>query len=87
MNIFSFRADCVRDVEEFFKEAEAVGITGPLKVVPDKRFPDCEVEIQSTESLEYLRDAMRRVTDGHIMVQTLRQVPMDKNDMSRDTTL
>lgn len=87
MNVFSFRAECIDDVEKFLKEAEAVGITSPLKVVPDKTFPDCEVEIQSNQSLEYLREAMRRVTDGHVMVQTLRQVPLDKNDLKRDRSL
>jgi hypothetical protein len=47
-------------------------------------FSDVEVEMHTDASLDSLRGLIRQVTDGHVMLQTLRQVPLQDNSLERD---
>ena len=67
--VYRFRAECQHDVDELrcLLGARLDRIT--MTIEPP--FPDVEVELEIGLSLEELRDEMRRVVDGHVMVQTL----------------
>jgi len=71
MSDYRFRAECLQDVIEF--------IYGSIREIGFKKyvltqktpFPDVEVELEADMEIEDLRDELRRVPDGHVMVQTL----------------
>jgi hypothetical protein len=67
--VYRFRAECERDVNELRRR---LGMKlYRVTVTTEVPFPDAEVEIETSLALEEIRDAMRRVVDGHVMVQTL----------------
>lgn len=85
-NIYSFRAECPIDVVNFLHNAyekcmENDKRLGALTVLTDKGFPDCQVEFLSDYSLEKLQDIMREQEDSHVMIDTIRPVPMFENSM------
>ena len=46
-----------------------------------------EVELESSASLGALLDIMRRIVDGHVMLQTLRECRLKDNALERDYEL
>jgi hypothetical protein len=66
---YRFRAECQRDVNELCRllNTQPHAITTELTA----GFPDVEAAIVIVLSLEQLRDVMRQVEDGHVMVQTV----------------
>lgn len=66
--VYRFRAECNHDVQEFLKIAgkNIMEIT-----VTRGSLPDTYVEFTSTMSLEKIRKSMRKVVDGHVMLQTV----------------
>lgn len=76
---FKFRAECQTDVVEFLRTAHAV-----CRRSPDHEFvlvvewgsgfplPDVTVTIRTNLPLERVRGMMMAVSDGHVMVETLR---------------
>lgn len=68
LNIFRFRAECEHDISELVKILRE-------KIVTISRtrgyFPDTVAEITTSINLEEVRDAMRKVIDGHVMIQTV----------------
>lgn len=84
MKTFSFRAECLEDVRRF----QCACLSSRLVVViPNKLVPDVDVEVRADASLESLRNAMRRVVDGHVMLQTLRECPLSENPLERNYDL
>lgn len=87
MNTFSFRAECLADVTAFIGTNDDNSLTA-VGIVPDMTgFPDVEVQFDSELGLEELRQRMRAVEDGHVMVQTLRQCPLSQNSLERDLNI
>lgn len=86
MNTFSFRAECQVDVDCFLQKSSDSNIKITVtKTVKDKDgFPDVEIEFESEAKLEDLIKVMRGVQDGHVMYQTLRQVPLEQNNLHRN---
>lgn len=67
--VYRFRAECQVDVD---KLRQILGRSiDKITIVNSSPFPDVELEIEVNLSLEELRDAMRQVVDGHVMVQTV----------------
>lgn len=87
MAFFSFRAECPIDVQLFQSACANASLTVLLTNYPDGEFPDVDVEMESAASLETLRDVMRGVEDGHVMLQTLRECCLEDNSLSRDYEL
>lgn len=87
MAFFSFRAECPADVTEFKAACAAAGVTTSLTEQPDTDLPDVEVELEASVSLDALRDVMRSVVDGHVMLQTLRECRLKENALERDYEL
>ncbi|HBO5514620.1 TPA: hypothetical protein L4559_003515 [Pseudomonas aeruginosa] len=85
LNTFSFRAEGENDVVQFLAATEACGFTVQSSVQPDADgLPDVDVEIQTSATLEQLRDVLRKQEDSHVMLQTLRQLPLELNSLERD---
>lgn len=88
MQSFSFRAECAADVQGFRQVCDRHGLVTAWEVHPDTSgLPDVEVELRSTSSLKVLREAIREVADGHVMLQTLRECPLADNSLERDYDL
>jgi hypothetical protein len=78
--VYRFRAECEHDVDMLRALlGQQVKRIAKLNEAP---FPDNEVEIHVALSLEELRDVMRKVEDGHVMVQTV--APRDIYTGERD---
>ncbi len=69
-HLYCYRAECSSDSDrllELLPADELLHFTGTRT-----RMPDQEVEIElRTFSLDQLRDVIRRVPDGHVMLQTV----------------
>ena len=89
MSTFSFRAECQADVNCFLQESlnSNIKITVTKTVTDKDEFPDVEIEFESETQLEDLIEVMRKVQDGHVMYQTLRQVPLEQNNLQRNYNL
>jgi hypothetical protein len=62
----------------------SAGICSSVQSTRDAGFPDVEVELEAHATLEAIRNVMRDVEDGHVMVQTLQACPLAKNTLERD---
>lgn len=68
INHFKFRAECETDVNKLRKR---MGVKC-LKIVKEiGQFPDTLVDLYTTMSLEDLRNEIRSIEDGHVMLQTI----------------
>jgi len=83
---YKFRAECELDFRNllslFYNEPEhhisAIKING-------KAMPDIEVELMTPLPLNELRNMMREVEDGHVMLQTVQ--PIERYTGERDYDL
>lgn len=68
INHFKLRAECESEANQI---RMILGIRC-LKIVKTIRcFPDTEVELYTTMSLKELRKELRKIFDGHVMVETV----------------
>jgi hypothetical protein len=93
---YSFRAEGARDVLAFLNKVytDAVATDRFVSALfietdigPNCGTHECVVEFQSNISLEELRAHLRTIEDSHVMLQTLRQLPLYLNNCERDFTL
>ncbi|HEP6430609.1 TPA: hypothetical protein VDB83_004932 [Burkholderia cenocepacia] len=84
---FSFRAECAADVERLQQACEKHGLAAVWTVHSDGISPDVEVDLKSMSSLKVLREVVREVVDGHVMLQTLRECPLAENSLEHDYNL
>ncbi len=65
---YKFRAECETDVNRLRKR---IG-TKCHRIIKDiGMFPDTEVDLYTTMSLDDVRNEMRKIPDGHVMLQTI----------------
>jgi hypothetical protein len=71
MTTYRFRAECLHDVTSFL--ANSIRKIGFQKYTFSQEgpFPDVEVELEADMGLEDLRMELRKIEDGHVMVQTI----------------
>jgi len=74
-------------VIEFERACALAKITTALAQRPVGTYPDVEVELESPVSIDVLRNVMRGVVDGHVMLQTLRECRLKDNSLERDYDL
>ena len=90
LKTFSFRAECPADVDTFCLQLKATkpfqsSVRAELLFFADWRLSgEAVVEINTSLELEDLRNIMRGIDDSHVMVQTLRELPISKNNMACD---
>ena len=95
MTIFSFRAECRKDVDDFLFVSYQLNIAYTSVTVKhgflniDNKpvaIPDVDVEVNTHNSevdLEMMRIIARQVIDGHVMLETLRRCPLSENSLER----
>jgi hypothetical protein len=94
---FSFRTECRHDaysIRQLLRErGHAFTFTEkPLLLLPSfgkspRDVGESQVEIHVDMTLEQMRAYMYELDDSHIMVQTLRELPLSENPLSRDHLL
>lgn len=90
--VFSGRSEAAIDAETFAHLAGALGASGKARVFigyPDEgEFPPdlVLVEVHTTTDVTYeqVLNAARLVPDGHVLLQTLRPVPIGRNSLERN---
>lgn len=90
--IFSLRAECIHDTTELLdKIPHPFTYTIASLPLDDNGkpcyTPDVSVELNTTLFIEELRVILREIQDSHIMIETLRQVPLSENSLDRDRTI
>ena len=88
MNTFSFRAECNYDVLRFLNKAYEYAMDnnlrlGAIYLKTDEGFPDCEGEFKSNVPLHDLEEIAGSIEDCHVLLQTLRPVPLAQNSLQR----
>lgn len=99
MKVFSFRAECPPDATTFMAEANKqqviIQIT-KMHADPGHSFPDRMVEICTVMdeddndpniNIETLRNVLRGMEDSHVMLETLRECPVEENTGGRDSSI
>ncbi|MCD4714370.1 MAG: hypothetical protein K8R73_13900 [Clostridiales bacterium] len=72
MNIYRFRAELSSDFLNFLMNStKTVGFYRYKVIKHDHTIPDIEVWLESDKPLEFIRNELRKVEDGHVMVQSL----------------
>jgi hypothetical protein len=84
MPIYSFRAECQDDVDRLRLALTTAGISSSMQITRPDQLPDVQVELESQAKLETIRNIMRGVIDGHVMVETLRARPLANNTLERN---
>jgi len=87
--MMAFRAECILDVFAFAGQlwtSEHKHERTTIAVIPDGRFPDVDVVMQTRTTRTALMDCMRKVQDSHVMIQTLEPVATytGKRDYARE---
>ncbi len=62
---YKLRAECEHDINALKKRLKVE------EFLNDEGFPDCEVIIESSLTLSEIRDFIRLISDGHVMLQTI----------------
>ena len=81
---YSFRAEFGQDVVAFKKACVEKGIQLEIEETPFDRYPDVQVEIKTTASEDDILNVMRGIVDSHVMIQTLRPIPLADNNLERN---
>jgi hypothetical protein len=71
INVFKFRAEGLCDVDELKKVLRKRGKGIRMTIDEEPPWIDVDVEMATTETLDMIKDAMRKVQDGHVMLQTI----------------
>lgn len=87
MNTFSFRAEFMQDAVAFSAQCVLDGFRPSGVYKFDTNITDVAVEVHVEASLEALRDVLRKIPDSHVMIETLRQVPLAENSLERDRSI
>jgi hypothetical protein len=88
--VYSFRAACPYDFDQFVRTAIDAGMAFSILQVTKGSitgFIEPHVEIRTLVALDWLQAVMRSIDNGHVMLQTLRQLPLSENSMVRDYEL
>ncbi len=82
MDIYSCRAECEHDVGVFIEHLDDLKCE-PLQV-NYLGMTEWAIEFKSSLPIEQIRKVLATENDTHVMIQTLRALPLDKNNLSRD---
>lgn len=85
MTIYSCRAECEHDVGVFVERMNDLRAT-PLQV-NYLGMTEWAIEFDSPLSIEQVRDVLRTEIDTHVMIETLRALPLSHNKLERDNSI
>ena len=77
-NNYKFRAECYPDVAKFLSLSENIVYIKSLigQTIDDIPISDVVVEIYTHATIDDVRDIMKKVIDGYVMVETLNTVEL-----------
>ena len=88
--VFSFRAEASVDIQRFLAalndaeiEVGALWIQRPVQIFGDSLGEFCT---DAGVTVQQLRDAASDAVDVHVLLETLRPVPLGENSLERDQT-
>jgi hypothetical protein len=84
MPIYSFRAECQVDVDLLREALTIEGISASMQITKPDQLPPVHIELETPAKLGTIRNIMRGIEDGHVMVETLRACPLAKNSLERN---
>ena len=91
MAIYSFRAECERDVEEIKKALTKLDSTTSLvstrSYLQGSLVYEPFVEFTSELDLGMIQKTVASIADCHVALQTLRAVPLSENSLERDRSI
>ena len=67
---FKFRSECIYDIIRFVGSNKHKDYIKFI-IEKDSELPDCTVEFTTDLSKETILDVMRKISDSHVMMQTL----------------
>ena len=70
-NTFKFRAECLNDVDRLKGVLRKNGKKIRMTIDEEPPWIGVVVEMETTETLDAIKGAMRKVPDGHVMLQTV----------------
>jgi hypothetical protein len=71
MNHYSFRAECLPDVLNFLSVASEHAIITSCQITQDPVFPDVEVQLVTSCSIDALRTDADSIEDLHVISESL----------------
>lgn len=83
--LYKLRAECNDDFNCLVQRLVSTPGFSLMGAVAEGPFPDVEATFKSKLDLEALRDIIRQIPDGHVMLQTL--APADQYTGERDYDL
>ncbi len=76
MNTYKFRAECLCDALKFKSKISCVNFEIQEQTLLGYYIPDVEVSFESEMSLEELKDVLRTIQDGHVMLETIQSTEL-----------
>ncbi len=83
MTIYSCRAELLQDAELFVKTIKGSLPVDVVQIV-NLSMGEVAIEIESTAEIETLREVLRDQIDAHVMLETMRPIPLSENMLERD---
>lgn len=90
LNTVSYRAECQGDVTTLNHTLLTKGLCHRItRYEPDLKLGEVLVEMQvwNNCTIEDVKSVLRNQIDSHVLLETLRPVPMSDNTMERDRTM
>ena len=87
LSVYSFRAELSQDVDKFLYALSQRNIFFKYSKQGSSHLPDICVELHTSATIEDLRDVLRTVKDSHVMLETLRALPLSENNLERDISI
>lgn len=84
--VFSFRAECHYDITTFRSIMAESGFRFHMREEP-LTLGEYAAELRTDLTLDEIRNIMRTQEDSHVMIQTLRELPLDQNGLERDRSV
>lgn len=85
--VYSFRAKSSQDVGKFLYALSQRNIFFKYSKQGSSNLPDVYVELRTSATIEDLRDVLRTVKDSHVMLETLKALPLSEDNLERDISI
>ena len=94
MNVYSFRSECIGDALKFLSEVINTAFKWNVEggCMADVQLNhlsmgEYQCEFKSLLDFNVIQSVCRTIVDGHVMLQTLRPIPLSENSLSRDHSI
>lgn len=81
MKTFSVAAECMAIYIQFHEQCVKEKIQLQAKITSAAEIYEVTIEFRSYLPIETFQQVIRRVTDGNLMMKTLKECPVEQNDL------